>query len=180
MEYTLIRSDRKTVSIQIKPDGTILVRAPRRMARQQIEVFVRSKSDWIEKHLSAMPYAASPPLSEEELSAIRKKAREIITARVSYFAPIVGVGYGRISIRTQRTRWGSCSAQGNLNFNALLALAPEEVVDYVVVHELCHRREMNHSERFWSLVEDVLPEYRGAKGWLKDNGGALLARLGEY
>ena len=179
MEYTLIRSDRKTVSIQIKQDGTVLVRAPERMPKSRIEAFVRSKADWISKHLALLPDQSQPELTEVELKRIREKARKMITARVSHFAPIVGVSCGRISIRTQRTRWGSCSGAGNLNFNALLALAPEEVLDYVVVHELCHRKEMNHSVRFWTLVEAVLPDYREAKRWLKDNGGALLARLPE-
>lgn len=179
MEYTLIRSNRKTVSIQIKPDGTVLVRAPRRMAQKQIDTFVRSKAAWVKKHLSNLPDLSQPGFTEAELKTIREEARKKITPRVSYFAPIVGVDYGRISIRFQRTRWGSCSPEGNLNFNALLALAPEEVLDYVVVHELCHRKEMNHSDRFWTLVEAVLPDYREAKRWLKDNGGALLVRLPE-
>ena len=177
MEYTLIRSDRKTVSIQIKPDGTVLVRAPRRMAQKQIDAFVTSKAAWIHKHLSNLPELSQSGFTEAELQTIREGARKKIAARVSYFAPIIGVNYGRISIRFQRTRWGSCSGEGNLNFNALLALAPEEVLDYVVVHELCHRKEMNHSDRFWACVEAVLPDYRIPKKWLKNNGGILLARL---
>ena len=85
--------------------------------------------------------------------------------------------YGRITIRAQRTRWGSCSAQGNLNFNCLLMLTPDNVMEYVVVHELCHRKEMNHSARFWSEVEKILPDYRRSRQWLKDNGGGLIGRL---
>ena len=97
--------------------------------------------------------------------------------RAARFAPLVGAGYGRITIRAQRTRWGSCSGKGNLNFNCLLMLAPEAVRDYVVVHELCHRKEMNHSQRFWQEVEALLPDYRTPRKWLKDNGSALIARL---
>ena len=99
--------------------------------------------------------------------------------RTAYFARLLNVTYGRITIRSQRTRWGSCSAAGNLNFNCLLMLTPGEIRDYVVVHELCHRKELNHSARFWNLVEEVLPDYRTRRQWLKDHGGSLIARLPE-
>ena len=95
------------------------------------------------------------------------------------FAPQVGVSYGRITIRSQRTRWGSCSARGNLNFNCLLMLCPEEVRDYVVVHELCHRKQLNHSPQFWAEVAAILPDAARHRKWLKENGGALIARLPE-
>ena len=89
----------------------------------------------------------------------------------------MGVRYGRLAVRSQRSKWGSCSGKGNLNFNCLLLLAPDEVLDYVVVHELCHRREMNHSPRFWAEVERVLPDFKNARRWLKQNGASLMARL---
>ena len=89
----------------------------------------------------------------------------------------MGVSYGRITIRCQKTRWGSCSAKGNLNFNCLLMLAPPEVADYVVVHELCHRKHMNHGAAFWSEVARILPDYARHRAWLKENGSRLLARL---
>ena len=93
------------------------------------------------------------------------------------FAPLVGVTYGRITIRSQHTLWGSCSSKGNLNFNCLLMLTPPEVLDYVVVHELCHRKEMNHSARFRAEVEHVLPDYEIQRKWLRENGTALIFRL---
>ena len=92
-------------------------------------------------------------------------------------APLVGVSIHRVTIRCQRTRWGSCSAKGNINLNCLLMICPEEVRDYVVVHELCHRREMNHSPRFWAEVERVMPDYRRHRRWLKEEGSALMGRL---
>ncbi len=89
----------------------------------------------------------------------------------------MGVDYGRITIRAQRSRGGRCSGRGNLSFNCLLVLTPEKVRDYVVVHELCHRLEMNHSRAFWSQVERVMPDYRVQKAWLKEHGSALIRRL---
>jgi hypothetical protein len=113
----------------------------------------------------------------DEINQLADKALKVIPERVAYYAPIVGVNVGKITIRNQVSRWGSCSSKGNLNYNCLLMLTPPEVIDYVVVHELCHRRELNHSARFWDEVERVLPDYREAKEWLKNNGGALIQRM---
>ena len=180
MQYSIIRSSRKTVSLQITPEGKVLVRCPNRMAKREIDRFVQSKADWIEAHLQKIAERpAMPRLTETELKALAGQARELLPRLVREFAPRVGVTYGRITIRCQRTRWGSCSAPGNLNFNCLLMLSPPEVQSYVVVHELCHRKEMNHSPRFWQEVERVMPDYRTHKKWLKDNGNALMARLPE-
>ena len=178
MEYELIRSRRRTLALQLKPDGTLQVRAPLHLPKRQIEAFLLEQRDWIERRqqrLAALPKADK--LSEEELAELKKRARRVFLARTAYFAPVVGVSYSRISIRSQRTKWGSCSARGGLNFNCLLLLAPTEVLDYVVVHELCHRLEMNHSPRFWAEVERVLPDYAAARKWLRQNGESLMARL---
>lgn len=177
----LVRSRRKTIALQVKAPGRVVVRAPLRTTRAQAEQFVREHAAWVRRQIDALARAAleapaTDPLSDEELADLRERARTAIPARVAHFAPIVGVSYGRITLRMQRTRWGSCSAQGNLNFNRLLVLAPPEVLDYVVVHELCHRIEMNHSPRFWAEVERVLPGYRDQRRWLKQHGGELMAR----
>ena len=108
---------------------------------------------------------------------MQNKAGVVIPRRVSYFAEKIGVSYGKITLRQQKTRWGSCAVNGNLNFNWLLILAPPQVLDYVVVHELCHRIEMNHSRAFWEEVETVLPDYRERQRWLKDNGWRLMEEL---
>ena len=113
----------------------------------------------------------------DEIKDLTKKAAIVIPEKVKKYARIIGVDYGRISIRHQRTRWGSCSSKGNLNFNCMLMLFPDEVIDYVVVHELCHRKHMNHSERFYKEVEGAYPEYRKWRKWLKENGGLYLSRL---
>jgi len=175
MEIQIIRSRRKTMSIQILPEGEILVRCPLRMREKEIHGFVESKRSWIEAHLPREP--VGPKLTEQEIAELTEQAKTVIAQRTAYYAPLVGVTYGRITIRSQHTRWGSCSAKGNLNFNCLLMCTSPEVLDYVVVHELCHRKELNHSPAFWAEVERVLPDYREQRKWLKDKGTVLIARL---
>ena len=176
--YTLVRSSRKTISIVIKPNGEVEVRCPRRCSRRDVEAFVVSKEEWIRKHLEAIVQRPTAPvLSAAERKVLAEQAAKALQEKVSRFARQMGVSYGRITIRSQRTRWGSCSAKGNLNFNCLLMLMPQEVQDYIVIHELCHRREMNHSAAFWAEVEKYCPDYRNCRKWLKDNGASLIARL---
>ena len=176
--YRVIRSGRRTVSVQIVPGGEVLVRCPKRMPNGDIRRFVESKSGWIEKHLEKQTAAARlPAFSDGQLQALACQARQTVPERAAYFAPLVGVTYGRIAIRSQHTLWGSCSGKGNLNFNCLLMLTPPEVLDYVVVHELCHRNEMNHSARFWAEVGRVMPDYEIQRKWLRENGTALISRL---
>ena len=110
-------------------------------------------------------------------NALSEKAKQIISERVKYYASEIGVTYNRITIRCQRTRGGSCSSKGNLNFNCLLVLFDREIIDSVVVHELCHRKHMNHSARFYKEVEAVFPEYKRCHKWLNENGGIYLERL---
>ncbi|MBQ3193284.1 MAG: M48 family metallopeptidase [Oscillospiraceae bacterium] len=178
LSYQIIRSSRKTVSIQILPSGEILVRCPNRMPNREIQAFVDSKRRWIEGHLAVLQARpALQKLTTEQLHALADQALEIIPPRTAHFAAQMGLTYGRITIRNQHTRWGSCSAKGNLNFNCLLMLCPPEVLDYVIVHELCHRRQLNHSPAFWAEVEQIMPDYRLHRAWLKENGGSLIARL---
>lgn len=176
ISYQVVRSRRKTIAIQITAQGAVIVRCPLRMSEAAIERFVQSKARWIQKHLEKKQ-PPQPALTQEEVEALARHARQVIPARAAHFAPLVGVTYGRITIRSQHSRWGSCSGKGNLNFNCLLMLVPADVMDYVVVHELCHRREMNHSARFWAEVERILPDYRAARTWLKENGQSLIGRL---
>lgn len=179
-QVQIIRSRRKTLSVQITPEGSIIVRAPMRMSQREIQRFLEEKSGWIQTHLdkvrSQNARAMEQLLSEEELQQLVQLAKEDLPRRTAHFASAMGVTYGRITIRNQITRWGSCSSAGNLNFNCLLMLAPEEVRDYVVVHELAHRKQMNHSADFWAEVEKILPDYRTQLKWLKDNGGVLMRR----
>ncbi len=181
MEYQLIRSARKTLAIEIR--GTnVIVRAPNRCSQKKIDEFVAEHESWLkdkirknaEKEREAEKRGL---LSNDDIKILAQKALEYIPQRVALFAKIVGVTYGNITIRCQRTKWGSCSSKGNLNFNCLLMLTPPEVIDCVVVHELCHRKEMNHSERFYREVRKAYPEYDKWNQWLKDNGGILMSRV---
>ena len=180
-KISIIRSSRKTLSIQLK-SGEIIARAPLRMKDKEIYSFIESKKSWIEKNLAKIEerekaVGDADPFTAEEIKALAEKAKVVIAERVKYYAPMIGVTYNRITIRCQRTRWGSCSSKGNLNFNCLLALFPLEIIDSVVVHELCHRKHMNHSPQFYAEIEKVFPEYRRCNKWLKDNGGLYMARL---
>ena len=181
-DIAVVRSGRRTVALEIRPDGTILVRAPYRMPEREIVSFVRSREGWLKTHLKKTEEQLAamegvPNYTEGELRAIAETALKVIPQRVAHYAPLVGVDYGRITIRCQKTRWGSCSAKGNLNFNCLLMFTPIEVIDSVVVHELCHRLEMNHSERFYREVYRVYPEYDRWNRWLKEHGREIMARV---
>lgn len=174
----IIRCRRKSVGIRVTDEGEVVVRAPLRMSRAEIMRILEGKRDWIEKTLEKVRSRENAPkFTEAELKDLAKQAKKAIPPKVAAWAPKVGVTYGQIAIRKQKTRWGSCSSKGNLNFNCLLMLCPEEAVDYVVVHELCHRKELNHSKRFWAEVERVLPGYKAGLKWLKNEGQALIARL---
>lgn len=173
-DYRIIRTRRKTIGLEISPDLQITVRAPYHLSDIRIREFVESKQTWILKHLAIMQdRQAHDPIpagviSDKELRHMTEEARIIIPERVKYFAKIIGVTYGQITIRHQKTRWGSCSSSGNLNFNCMLMATSPELIDYVVVHELCHRKQMNHSPLFWKEVEEILPDYRNLRSRLRE------------
>ena len=173
-EYELIKSSRKTLAAEIK-QGRLIIRAPHQAADEDIRRFIQKNSQWIETHLakSRSREAAAesiPKLTPEELHNLAQQALEVIPARAAYYAPLIGVTYGRITIRNQTSRWGSCSSKGNLNYNWKLILMPQEILDYVVVHELAHRKEMNHSARFYAVVAAEMPDYAAKQKWLREHG----------
>lgn len=178
----IIRSGRKTLSVSVSPECHIIARAPLNMPENVIIEFIISKSSWIEKHIR-LNREKNKQLMETELFSsedIRKMADtavKIIPERVRYYAELIGVTYNKITIRNQKTRWGSCSSKGNLNFNCLLVKAPPEVLDSVVVHELCHRKHMDHSKQFYEEIYKVFPEYDKWDRWLRDNGRILVRRM---
>lgn len=174
----IIRSARKTMSLEVTKEGRVLVRAPYKMPEERIRAFVEEKKEWLGRSVAKMERRLrmkeqAGVITEEQRRAGIEAAKTKIAERAAYYAPILGVTYGRITIRDQKSRWGSCSQKGNLNFTWKLILTPPEILDYVVVHELCHRLEMNHSARFWNHVERVLPDYQERRDWLKKNGWLL-------
>ena len=178
----VIRSCRKTTVIEFLPNGELLIRAPLYATNYELRRFIREHEAWIAKKREKLRKAEAEAggfavLSEAELRELVKQAKCVLPDKAKQYADQIGVTYGRVAIRRQKTRWGSCSSKGNLNFNCLLMLAPEDVQDYVVIHELCHRKQMNHSPRFWAEVERVMPDYRIPKKWLRDHESALMARL---
>ncbi len=184
---TVIRSKRRSYGIVVNEEGQVSVRIPLRGSVRTAEHMVREKQDWIlekielqkqRKRIRSQQAALSESKYTPEQRAglekrYRQAAKEYIPKRADYYAQLLGVTYERIRIAEQKTRWGSCSSKGTLSFNWKLMLAPPKVLDYVVVHELCHRLEMNHSPRFWKQVENVIPDYKEYRKWLKENGITL-------
>lgn len=182
LPYTLIRSSRKSCAISIDQDGQITVRVPMRISEKEISHLLIDKRLWIiTKYLEVQEQKKNRPVSDLtdiQRAALEQRyiaaAKEYFPKRVAYFNQFTGGSYNRITIRDQKTRWGSCSAKGTLSFNWRLMLAPPSIPDYVIVHELCHLTYMNHSAAFWKKVESVYPDYRSARKWLKDHGHELI------
>lgn len=223
IEFAVVKSKRKSLSITIQPDGNLLVKAPVLMSDAEIAKWVRTKTGWIirqrakileqqqmnppkqyktgEKFLYlGQEYGLEVRISEGRAGMVgivedkivlfaktgdnaevqkalhawyEKQAKTVIPKRVRFYAEQMGETFGNITIKNQKKRWGSCSSARNLNFNRRLIMAPQKVLDYVVVHELCHLRQMNHSKEFWKEVELVLPDYKVHKKWLEMNGHLL-------
>ena len=168
MEYNVIYSARLTVAICIKDDG-VIVRAPFGTSERRIEEIVLKHTDWIDKHLARRKAKSEREqgLTESEIKRIKKTARSVLKAKTEYYAEIMGLKYGRVTITGAKTRFGSCSSKGNISYSYRLMLYPEAAIDYVVVHELAHLVEMNHSSAFYDVVKGVLPDYKDRKKLLK-------------
>ena len=168
-EYKLIRSSRRTLALEIGRDLTLTVRAPMKMPLSDIEAFVQKHDKWIEKKLSVMEKREIKPdnLSAEEIAALKMRAKEILPKKVAYFAEIMGLKPSGVKITSAKKRFGSCSGKNSLCFSYELMLYPDEVIDYVVVHELAHIKHRNHSARFYSLIEKYLPDYKTRERILK-------------
>lgn len=161
MEYNIVYSGRKTISLCVK-NGMLIVKAPYGTRRERIDSLIASHSDWINKHIRSQKEKEEKygNLSEEKIAELRKKAKRILPAKVEYYSNIMGIKYGRITITGAKTRFGSCSSKGNISFSYRLMMYPDTAIDYVVVHELAHILEMNHSKRFYQIVAKILPDYK--------------------
>ena len=165
----IIRSRRRTLALEVREGGEVIVRAPLYSRKAEIDAFVKAHENWIITKYNLMitkqnskPEHVFPEPEEinaEELNRIKAKFAE----RTAYYAGLINVTYNGITVRNQKTRWGSCSSEGNLNFNCRLLFVPDRIVDYVVIHELAHRRFMNHSKAFWKEVEKYMPDYKERK-----------------
>jgi hypothetical protein len=169
MEYTLKRSARaKHLRISVQPGGAIVVTAPVSSREATIESFLHKSASWVERAVARMSrYKALPVSGRRAYLKHKEQSRTFITERVEYWNQFYQFSYGRISIKDTRRCWGSCSAKGNLNFSYALLFLPQELADYVVVHELCHLKEHNHSRAFWGLVEQAQPNYKALRRQLR-------------
>ncbi|HEX2792600.1 MAG TPA: SprT family zinc-dependent metalloprotease [Candidatus Paceibacterota bacterium] len=175
--YELHESKRaKRMSVTVYPNGRVRVSKPVRVSREKVEAFVAKQQDWIArtqaKFLRHSGGQLPIPLPKPRRGSKAYKeaveaARTLVHERLTFYSSLYGFPYGLVSIRNQRTRWGSCSAAGNLSFNYKIAFLPPALADYIVVHELCHTKEHNHSERFWKLVERAVPEHKALRKELR-------------
>ena len=164
--YELIRSRRRTLALEVTADGWLLVRAPLRCAQGRIDAFVTAHAAWIERHLELQRENAArrpPAPTAAETEALKARARAELPEKIARWSALMGVAPAGFKVTTARKRYGSCSAKNSLCFSCFLMNCPEEAVELVVVHELCHIREKNHGPGFYALLERYLPDWRERK-----------------
>jgi predicted metal-dependent hydrolase len=169
-DYTVIRSSRKTMGLEITSDLKVLVRAPLRSSEKDIDAMVEKYQDWIESHLAKQERrnAARPEPTQQEASVLMNKAKTLLPGRVAFYSEIMGLKPTGITITGAQKRFGSCSGKNRISFSWRLMSYPDPAIDYVVVHELAHIRHKNHGKDFYALIESVLPDYRERKKLLRN------------
>ena len=168
--YELIRSRRRTLALEITKDCRVLVRSPLRLSQSKIDAFVEGHADWIQTHLEQQRQrmaSAPPPPTEADIAALKAKARAVLPEKVAYWSAKMGVRPTGLKITTARKRYGSCSGKNSLCFSCFLMNCPEEAIDLVVVHELCHIKEKNHGPGFYALLGQYLPDHKERKKLLR-------------
>ena len=174
IRISVIRSARKSLGLEVRDANTVLARIPTRVSDRELKAFVENHRSWILEKTEVMAEReekrkSTPAPPPELLSKTdRMKIQLKIGKRVRHYCEAMGVTVGYVTVKNQKTRWGSCSAKGNVNFNYQLAFLPEELLDYVVIHELAHRNHMDHSRAFWAEVEKYCPDYRERRAALKE------------
>ena len=170
INYTLTRSKRKTIALSVSKDLTVIVKAPLKMPKRDVEAFVAKYADWIEKQTAVMRErnANRVTLSDEQIKELKRKAKILLPPRVKHFSVMMGVKPTGIKITSATTRWGSCSAKNGLCFSYRLMLLSDELIDYIVVHELAHIKEKNHSVAFYAVVARYMPDYKDRRKRLKE------------
>ena len=170
MHYTLKRVQSKAIRIRVHADGRVVVTAPRRVSERAIEKFVDEKRVWIidaQKKIAAKPKRLLQSVTPADYKKHKAAAMTLAAKRLAHFNAHYKLTYRRLTIRNSKTRWGSCSRTGSVSFSFAIALLPSVLADYIVVHELCHIKEFNHSPRFWKLVSETIPDYKECKRLLK-------------
>ncbi len=162
VEYTLVRSKRKSVAIQVGADCSITVRAPLKLSQKEIDRIIESKKEWLQKAIVSQREKAKDinRYSEEDIEVLRQKAKTVIPQKVEYFSAIMGVKPTAVKINSAKKRYGSCSGKDSLNFSLYLMDKDESFIDYVVVHELAHIKHHNHSKAFYDFIEKFMPDYK--------------------
>lgn len=180
LEYTVKRSRRRTLAIRVERDGTITVLAPLRASASLIAEAVEKNREWINKKRALLAEVTAKydrtPITEDELCRLLAEAKEYIPKRVSFLADEFKVSIGKVSVKAMRSKWGSCSGKRNISINCLLMLAPREVLDYIIIHELCHVTHMDHSKSFYALVDQRCDFRKRSEKWLKSEGSAIIDR----
>lgn len=169
MEYTVIRSKRKTVALQINADGELIVRAPMKFSERKIKRLIDEHRSWIDKKTkeSLERKTKHPPLSDEEIKRLKEQARLLLPQLTEQYAEIMDVKYGTVKITSAQKRFGSCSGKNNICYSYILMQYPIEAIEYVVVHELAHTVHHDHSKAFYSMIEKILPDYKEREKLLK-------------
>ncbi len=170
--YQIKESNRakKNVRLKVDCDGNIFLIIPKKFSVKVAERFLFDKKEWILKKLSFLSENKKNIFfkkSDKDYFRQKKVAKKIIESRISYYSRKYNFKFGKISVRNQKTRWGSCSSKGNLSFNFRVVYLTRKQLDYIVVHELCHLKEFNHSDDFWKLVGKIVPDYKKIKKEIK-------------
>lgn len=172
--YTLRKSTRaRRVRLAVHHDGSVVVTIPHYFQETVAERFIREKTEWLLSKLIFFKQVQRRPVvrhTRDEYLKHKERARALVEERVAYFSAMRGYRYNRINVKNQKTCWGSCSRRANLNFNYRILFLPEKMQDYIVVHELCHLKELNHSKQFWKSLAEIIPDYAAIRGELKKSG----------